>query len=256
MFRYFFSYDKDLPNGTGIPNFSTTHFTWLAVTAAALLLLVLLYRRMKPGSRRRFMRGLAVAIIALEIVREGWLLAIGRYEIWRHMPLHLCGVMIFIEAAAVFTEKRFFKEFAYACGLPGAAAALLTPEPSNYPLMSLQYLQSIVIHALIILVPLLWVTGDGFRPAMRALPKNFALLAGLTAACFGINLLIGGQANYMFVRFAPADTPIALFDKWVGWPWYIGLLLALVFVIWLLMYLPWGIGDYLRRKLKKDSAAV
>ena len=59
------------------------------------------------------MRGLAVAIIALEIVREGWLLAIGRYEIWRHMPLHLCGVMIFIEAAAVFTEKRFFKEFAY-----------------------------------------------------------------------------------------------------------------------------------------------
>jgi uncharacterized membrane protein YwaF len=57
----------------------------------------------------------------------------------------------------------------------------------------------------------------------------------------------------MFVRFAPADTPIALFDQWVGWPGYIGLLIAMVFVVWLLMYLPWEIADRRKRKAGQIS---
>lgn len=160
--------------------------------------------------------------------------------------------MIAVEFFAVYTNKRFFKEFAYAAGLPGAAMALLTPEPSGYPFLNIQYLQSIIVHALLVLVPLLLLAGGSFRPSLRMLPWNFAALTGLASFCFGINFLL--NSNYMFVHFTPSDTPIALFDKWVGWPGYIGLLLVLVFVFWLLMYLPWEVLT--RSKKRKKSAAA
>lgn len=250
MFDYFFTYDKDIPAelGLAVKNFSPPHLISLAATAAVLLLLVLLYRRMNNAAKQRFTRTTMLAIIALEVIRESWVAIIGHYDITRHLPLHLCGIMIFIEAIAVFTNKPFFKEFSYACGLPGAAMALITPEPSGYPFWNIQYLQSIFVHALLVLIPLLWIAGDGFRPNIRALPKNLLLLFGLTAFCFGVNSILGGTSNYMFVHFAPGDTPIALFEQWVGWPWYIALLLGFVFFIWVLMYVPWEISAIRKRK--------
>ncbi len=253
MLQYFFTYDSEIPAGLAVKNFSPTHLKWLAVTFLLIVLAVLLFRRQNASVRKKLLRGTALSIVALELVRTVWLLIVGHYELYRHLPLHLCGVMILVEFLAVYTNKRFFKEFAYAAGLPGAAMALLTPEPSGYPLWNIQYLQSIFIHALLVLVPLFLIAGDGFRPSLRMLPLNFAALMGLAALCFGINFLL--NSNYMFVRFAPTDTPIALFDQWVGWPGYIGLLLTLVFAFWLLMYLPWEISAR-RKKIKQKKAAA
>lgn len=252
--QYFFTYDSEIPAGLAVKNFSAAHIAWLAVTFLLIVLAVLYYRRKNARVRKRILRGTAVSIIALEIIRTTWLLIVGHYELYRHLPLHLCGVMILVEFLAVYTNKRFFKEFAYAAGLPGAAMALLTPEPSGYPLLNIQYLQSIVIHALLVLVPLFLLAGDDFRPSLRMLPWNFAALTGLAAFCFGLNFLL--NSNYMFVRFAPSDTPIALFDKWVGWPGYIGLMLLLVFVLWFLMYLPWEISARMRKAKQNKAAAL
>ncbi len=247
----FFSYDADIPAELAAKNFSTTHLAWLAATSALMILAVLFYRRQSAPIRKKLLRGAALAIIALELLRTAWLLAVGHYELSRHLPLHLCGVMILVEFLAVYTDKRFFKEFAYAAGLPGAFMALVTPEPSGYPLWNIQYLQSIVIHALLALVPLCMVAGDSFRPSLKMLPWNLVALIGLTAVCFGMNSLIG--SNYMFVGFAPADTPIALFDAWVGWPGYIGLLLGTVFVFWMLMYLPWAVLARRKGKIVQEG---
>jgi hypothetical integral membrane protein (TIGR02206 family) len=252
--QYFFTYDSEIPAGLAVKNFSSTHYAWLAVTFLLIVLAVLFYRRKSAQVRKKLLRGAALSIVALELVRTAWLLIVGHYELYRHLPLHLCGVMILVEFLAVFTEKRFFKEFAYAAGLPGAAMALLTPEPSGYPLLNIQYLQSILIHALLVLVPLLLIIGENFRPSLRMLPWNFAALTGLAAFCFGVNFLL--NSNYMFVRLAPSDTPIALFDQWVGWPGYIGLMLVLVFVFWLFMYLPWEISARRKKARQKSAAAL
>jgi hypothetical integral membrane protein (TIGR02206 family) len=252
--QYFFTYDSEIPAGLAVKNFSSTHYAWLAVTFLLIVLAVLFYRRKSAQVRKKLLRGAALSIVALELVRTAWLLIVGHYELYRHLPLHLCGVMILVEFLAVFTEKRFFKEFAYAAGLPGAAMALLTPEPSGYPLLNIQYLQSILIHALLVLVPLLLIIGENFRPSLHMLPWNFAALTGLAAFCFGVNFLL--NSNYMFVRLAPSDTPIALFDQWVGWPGYIGLMLVLVFVFWLFMYLPWEISARRKKARQKSAAAL
>lgn len=253
VFDYFFTYDSEIPKGLQVDNFSPTHFAWLAVTAIVMLLLILIYRRMNGEAKRRFVRVAMITIIVLEVIRESWAAIVGHYDFARHMPLHLCGIMIFVEAIAVFSNRAFFKEFSYAIGLPAAAMALITPEPSGYPFWNIQYLQSIFVHALLALIPLLWICGDGFKPNIRALPKNLALLAGLAAFCFGLNFLL--DSNYMFVRYAPADTPIQLFEALVGWPWYIALLLVTVFVFWVAMYLPWALAAR-RKRVNTDGNAI
>ena len=253
MFQYFFTYDADIPQGYALKNFTTGHLAWLVVTLLLIVLAVAIYRKRDAAARRKMLRATAWTIISLELLRTVWLLAVGHYELSRHLPLHLCGVMILVEALAVFTDKRFFKEFAYAAGMPGALMALVTPEPSGYPFFNIQYLESIAIHALLVLVPLMLVAGEGFRPSLRMLPLNLAALLGLTAVCFLLNLVL--NSNYMFVHYAPQDTPIAVFDAWVGWPRYIALLLGTVFAFWLLLYMPWEMIR--RRKLKsaaKDTA--
>lgn len=243
MFRYFFAYETDIPEGLTVKNFSPTHILWLAAAAASLFLLLRIYRRRNGEARRRFARTAMLVLLLLEAVRQAWALAAGHYDAARHLLTLPGGVMILIAAAAVFTEKPALKEFSYACGLPGAATALLLPE-TGYPFWNIQYLQGIAIHMLLALVPLLWICGDGFRPNIRALPKNMLILLGLAALCYGVNTALGG--NCMFLRYAPEGSPIALMNQWVGWPWYIGLLPALALVVLLLMYAPWAFAE--RRK--------
>lgn len=240
-FKYFFSYDTDIPAGLGVQNFTPTHFTWLAMVFVLMVIGALAYRRLETDGRRRVMKTMAITILLLEVARNIWAIAIGHYNLQKMLPLHLCGIMIFVYLLAVFTDKRIFKELAYCTGLPGALMALLTPEqPNGYPFLNFQYLQSIVIHSLIVMVPFLMVFADGFRPNIKYLPQCFLWLCALTLFDAGVNWLVG--SNYMFICKAPPQTPIELYDKWVGHPWYVGLLLLTLAFVWTLMILPWEIG--------------
>jgi hypothetical integral membrane protein (TIGR02206 family) len=249
--KYFFYYDADLPSGLSVRNFSSTHLSWLFLVMVFMALFSIYYRRLDEIRRRKVMKALAITILLLEVARAIWAISIGHYELDRMLPLHLCGLMIFVELMAVFTKKRIFKELAYCLGLPGSFMALVTPEPSGYPLLSFQYLQSIVIHTLIALVPFLWVFADGFRPNIRYLPACFMWLCSFTAVAAGVNLILG--SNYMFICQAPGQTPIELFDRWVGHPGYVGLLLLTVIVVWTLMVLPW---EFARRKKAHEEHGI
>lgn len=128
--RYFFAYDADIPPGLGVPSFSPTHWAWLSVTLLLIALAALAYRRASEPGRQRALRVAAVVLVALEVARTVWSVSIGHYHVERMLPLHLCGISVFVEAAAVFTGRRVLKEFSYAVGMPGAFMALVTPEPS------------------------------------------------------------------------------------------------------------------------------
>lgn len=212
------------------------------------------YARLSNAAKPKVMKALAVAVLGLEAARTVWAVSVGHYPLDRMLPLHLCGVMVFIEFFAVFTGKRFLKEFGYCSGLPGALMALVTPEPSGYPLVSFQHLQSLLVHALLVLIPVLWMAGDGFRPDIRNLPKCFTLLLGLTGVNAVVNTVL--HSNYMFICRAPEKTPLAVFDAWVGHPWYVGLVLVCIVIVWTLMYAPWIIANTMKTSTPNGAASV
>ena len=249
--HYFWYHKTDLPPNVGTPNFSPTHLTWLSVVIGLILIILFWYRRQNPPIRRRARLVIAALLISGDLIRWTWALIIGHYNVQEMLPLHLCTISVIIEVASVYTDRKLFKEFAYAIGMPGALAALLTPDWGVYPFLSFQYLQSVTTHSLLVLLPVLWIWGEGFRPSARELPRTFALLAGLSVIAATANYFLG--SNYMFLREAPKATPLEIFEVWFGNPGYIIPLVGLVLLIWLILYTPWVLAAWRQEQIRQRS---
>ncbi len=251
----FWTHQSDFPEGViGTPNFSPTHLTWLAISITIIIITAILLKKAREPMRKNVQRVLIIIAATLEVSRWIWAAIIGHYTIVEMLPLHLCSLSIWMEIAAVFSGKQLLKDFGYALCMPGALAALLTPDWYAYPFISFQYLHSVTVHSLLFLIPLIWVISDGFRPNFKNLPKCFGILMLFAVPVFGLNLLLG--SNYLFLREAPKDTPLEIFENLCGNPGYIAPLFLLIIVVWILLYFPWAIADLLRsRKAQSEPEA-
>ncbi len=252
MLQYFWADGSDIPSEFDTPNFSPVHIAW-ATTAILLILAVLfLYRRIGPAARERVKRALVLFVLASEVSTWIWKLITGHYSFRDTLPLHLCSMSIFIELIAVYAKKdTLFKEFSYALSMPAALSALITPG-WYYPLLSFQYLQSAVMHTILVMVPVLIVWGDGFRPDWRRLPRCLLLL--LFLICIAAIGDIAFDTNYMFICYVPKDTPLQAFEVWFGNPGYMFPEAILIFLILTILYLPWILIG--RRKRRQQQAGA
>lgn len=247
MLEYFWSYQSDLPTGIGTPNFSATHLGWVAASILLIVTVILVYRRQNPLTRIRIQRSLVILIALLDISRWIWAALLGHYSIVEMLPLHLCSLSVWVELAAVFTDRPLLKEFGYALGMPGALASVLTPDWGVYPFVSYQYLQAALGHTLLVMVPTIWIWGDGFRPDYRRLPRLLGILVLFALPIAVIDWKLG--SNYLFLCEAPKDTPLEIFENWFGNPGYLVPLVLLILVVWLILYLPWVIRGRMHRSI-------
>jgi hypothetical integral membrane protein (TIGR02206 family) len=233
---YFFKYLTDIPSEFYTPNFSPTHLAWLFCAVLLTVLSPLVYRRRSQPARDRILKALVVFIVAGEIATWIWKLMIGRFDVRESLPLHLCNISIFVEFFAVFLKRSaLLKEFSYALSMPSALAALITPG-WYYPIVSFQYLISALTHTILVLVPVLLVWGDGFRPDIRRLPKVSVLFILFIALAVTSNIIFG--SNYMFLAYVPQDTVLVNFQTWFGNPGYELAEFLLLLIIWTILYLP------------------
>lgn len=236
-FKYFFTYEDDIPDGLEVKIFSPQHIACLIASFITIIVLIHIYKKISVEKKKRLIRSCAVIIVLLEVIRDVWAASIGHFTLAGMLPLHLCGIMIFIELLAVFKNKTILKEFAYCAGLPGAFMAVATPASGKYPVLNIQYLQTITIHTFLMLVPLLWIVGDGFKPNIKNIPKCFLILCAIALFDAGVNLALG--SNYLYISEAPDNTPLKTFENIAGNPGYIAITVAILIVVWIVMYLPW-----------------
>lgn len=239
MWRYFWSYQTDLPPESGFEPFSAPHLAWVFTALALIALTAFLYHR-RPAARRRWERVLAVMLALTYILRWIWALLIGHYQAAEMLPLQLCAVAAILDIAAVFSRKAIFREFGYACGLPGALVVFLTPGIGPYPVLHIYYLLFIMDHALLVLFPVIWIISDGFRPKVRRLFVCFGIVLAMAGVDIWVNNRIG--SNFMFLSDVPAGTfwkPIA---DWFGYPGYQAAMAGLLLLVWVLLYAPWVIA--------------
>lgn len=252
--QYFWFNDTDIPSEFITNNFSPSHISWLISVPVFIWLVLLLYRRQTETTRNRILQVLAVVILSSEASVRIWQIIIGHYTLRNTLPLHLCSISIFIEAAAVFCRRSgLLKEFSYALSMPAALSAVITPG-WYYPFISFSYLQSMLVHSLLVLIPVLIVWGNGFRPNFRRLPACLMLLLFLAGIAETANLLFGG--NYMFLEYVPKDTTLQVFELWLGHPGYIFLEAGVILVLWIIMYLPWMIHNHKEKKKKSSFTAL
>ena len=251
MWQYFWSYQTDLPAGSGVDFYGPTHLAWLAGSLALIVLTILVYRRLSKQAQWYLQLTLALLMIGGYFVRWIWFALMGHYNVVEMLPLQLCNLTAFLELAAILFGSTYLKEFGYACGLSGGMVSFLLPTMGPYPFWHFYYLQFVAAHLILILLPAIWIWGDGFRPSWRRLPRVFALVLLIAAVDVLLNSLIG--SNYLYLNFVPAESSLKTVGEVLGNPGYQFAMAGLLFLVWLVQYLPWGILE--RRRQQRPPAS-
>jgi hypothetical integral membrane protein (TIGR02206 family) len=226
----------------GFRTFGPAHLWAIAATLAFSVALAGGVNLAGLSHRRRWQiaRGLAVLLVANELVYYGWHLVTG--TAWGFvsyvLPLHLCGAAVFLIAWAAWRRSWRACELAYFWGIGGTLQALLTPNLQEaFP--HYHFFQYFIVHGGIIVAVVYLTASVGLRPRRGAVLRVFGLTNAYMLAVAGINVLLrrlGFDANYMFLCRPPKGASPFFF--W-PWPWYILFLEGVGLVLLIVLYLPW-----------------
>ena len=234
----FFAFLEDIgAQGDGFKLFGGTHLAMLSAMAVVIAALCFIYRRLDKKRRASMLKTVAVVIFALEAAKQFSFPVIhGRYWL-DQLPLHLCGLSIFIELIHAFAPNRSTGEILYCLCLPGAVAALLFSNWSMYPITNFYCLQSFFIHALHIAFPLMLLVASEIVPDIKRLWHAAVFLLAVVPAVYFINIKLG--TNFFFVNAGSEGSPLEIFIRLAGVPGFLFLYAGLLITVWFLLYLPW-----------------
>lgn len=232
--------------GLGFQLFSTPHLCWLVIAVATCLSLCLAYHRRDEKARRRLELWAAGLILFSELAKDLSLVIAGEYSIY-YLPLHLCGLAIFITLIHAVKGWTFIGELLYSTCMPGAACALLFPDWVRYPVFNFLSINSFFVHILLTAYPMMLFFGGKIRPRARRLPFCFLFLVIISVPIYFFDKRI--DANFLFLNWPSPGSPLVWFEKWLGNPGYILGYVPMAAVVWTALYLP----VELRRRQKSGA---
>ncbi|NLF31169.1 MAG: TIGR02206 family membrane protein [Planctomycetes bacterium] len=200
-----------------------------AVTAAALVWA----GRREGAARLRWAACVAMAAAllateavsyALSAVQHGWVTLLRE-----GLPLHLCGVAVYLTAIVLLTRRQWVFEVALYWGVIGTVQALLTPSVTE-SWHSIWFWLYFIRHAFIVIGALFAWLALGMHPRRRSAWRVWLGTNGWLLVVAGFNAV--ARSNYMFLCKAPeVASPLAA----VPWPWYVVIadVLMLVGFLWL-----------------------
>lgn len=243
-FRYFLDSEETIVSGVGFTHFGTLHFCWLALFVLTVVINFFVYRKLDDHGRTRWRKIVALTLGIAEIIKI-LLHIIGGTFLWDYLPLHLCGINIFLILIHAYRPSKLLNNFLYTVCIPGAMAAILFPSWTSLPLLNVFHIHSSIAHILLAMYPLVPALNGDMKPNYKMMAKCLGLLALMAIPIYGINLLL--DTNFMFLMYAAPNNPL----YWFGQNWGSHLLGFPVIIagVMIVMYLPME----LYRKLKKEK---
>ena len=213
----------------------------LAVCAALIVLLVLLFKALPEGGRHRVLKAVPWIMIGLECFKDLFLIRAGHFSVG-YLPLHLCslGVFVFLLSSLSKTArwKGIFGEIAVTLILPGSIAALLFPDWAHlYPVFNFMNLYGYLWHSLLVLYPLLCIAQKHVDLSIRHIHYDLIFLICVAPPVYVFDRIF--NCNYMFVNWPPSGTPLEIIASITGNQLYlagyavfsVGVILLIYFVI-------------------------
>lgn len=216
----------------------------LALTVLVLGGMIGLRRSGSPWAVR-VERVLAIALLINWLVSALARYLTGELNLQNALPFHLCDVAAFAGAIALLRRDPLAAELVYFFGLAGTLNGLLTPALlQDFP--HLTFFAFFLGHSGIVIAAVHVVAGMGLIPRPGAPLRMLGCILSYAAMVGAINGVLG--TNYGFVCWK-APSP-SLMDVLGPWPWYVGSLVLLSLIFFVLLNLPFVI----QRWRKKDLA--
>ncbi len=239
----FFKTQDSIPQGLGFKTFDLTHLIWLLAITTACIMACYFYKKLTPKKQNIMLKIIGVAVIFEEILKNIVVTAVGEFEVG-YLPFHLCGINILLIAFDIFKPTKIVRTFLYFFCIPGAALALLFPNWTEVPFLNFFHLHSFIVHALLVMYPLLLITSGQLALKFSDMPKSIGLLIIMAIPIYFLNL--AWDTNFMFLMNPDTGNPLEMFEKLLGnHLWGFPILLPLVVG---LMYLPVFIANKGNRK--------
>ena len=232
----YYAYDY---SGAPFELFGTGHLVALAIIAGVIVFLIWGWHDPGEAAKRRG-RYLIVAIFLLnEAGWHGFHILHGSWTIREHIPFHLCGISIWSSIFILLTRNYRLYEIVFFFGIAGATQALITPAAGDYGFPHFRAFQTLISHGMIVIAMVYMTTIEGFRPTWGSIVRAMIFLNVYLVFVHGVNSLIG--SNYMYTMGKPATA--SLFDVMGPWPWYLVTAEFLAVALFVLLYLPFALGD-------------
>lgn len=231
-------------NGPAFELFGTYHLVALGLIILANILLVWVGRRTSERGRRMIRWGLAGILLVDEFFWHLWNVSAGFWSPQTTLPFHLCSVLVFLSAYMLIKKNYSIYEFVYFLGIAGATQALLTPDAGKFGFPHFRSFQVMLSHGAIVTAAVYMTLVEGFRPTGKSLRRVLIGANLYMAFVFVLNMVLG--SNYLFIAHKPETA--SLMDVLPDWPVYIIFLELIAIVLSFLLYLPFLISDWRKRK--------
>ncbi|UCC94736.1 MAG: TIGR02206 family membrane protein [Candidatus Omnitrophota bacterium] len=233
------------PVGEPFRIFSLSHLSAIALIVLFIFLSCFILKRERFRRYRKHYRYIIVFLLIIqEISYQLWHCHVEDFHWGTHLPLHLCGIAVFISILLMITKDYTLYEVLYFWGLAGVTQAILTPDIGIYGFPHYRFFHIFLSHGLVISTVFYMTIVERFRPVIASIKKVFIIINIYFIFIIFINIITDG--NYLFICRKP-ETP-SLLDFLGPWPWYI---LSLEFVglaSLFLLYTPFLLKDYLTKR--------
>jgi hypothetical integral membrane protein (TIGR02206 family) len=189
--------------------------------------LVRRFNGLDAEAKPRALRQMGWTVVALQVGYQMYMVLDPGFEwtLHRSLPLHFCGINIWLVALNCFWRNRTVYLFTAFMGTIGGFHAIVTPQLTvgdAFPILIHYY----VNHAALVFSPIIMTQAYGMRFPKWGWAKAYLIAAALSTVMAGVNHALNTWcpcdvlANYMYMTQPPkVDNPFVFHD--LAWPWYV-----------------------------------
>jgi len=226
--------------------FSRNHLIALGSIMCIVLFMFAAKDFLKEDNIRKIVgRALAGVLFLQSFFQHFWYIERRMFTLKESLPLYLCRISVILCIFMIIKESYLIFEIVYFWGLGAATQALLTPDTGGFIFPHWNYIQFFIGHGGIVIAVFFMMLTYSYRPTLKSLKKTFkwSYIYLFIVGC--INYLVDG--NYSYLRGKPEASSVL--DYLPAYPYYIPIIVAGLFLIFGLLYLPFYVTDIKHKKI-------
>lgn len=242
FFKYFFGAGTEVE----FENFTLPHFLPIILMIVVILLIYFFREKIRNCKHESVIRMVIAFCLIISEMSYYWRLiafpSLNPNPI-DHLPITVCGWAAILGSYMIVSKSQNMFDIIYFWLLSGTVFALLTPTVISYTGPTrFRYYQFWVEHTFGYIATFYMIFVHGFRPNKKSIVKSYIALFVLAIVAFVTNTMLGPGANYLFLA-APESTPSVLDILPSNHALRIGVMAAVITLMYGLAYLPWYLKD-------------